>query len=235
MFMASSWLIIIKQMSSGWKDVSSDPSWGKAVLVLCDPPRARARQGRSSDSKSSILLESRGVSLNTGPAHPSAVEGQAARMSLFTAGACLALWLVQGQGSHLLNLSWQVQVLFGTARLLLRSLLWSHTALCTEASVHQSGSRWDQPVLWCLTCLLPACAVQHLSQQDCSSCSLALWPKPASPLHVDWDVKVAGISLAKPKVAISWLGSCFQPFALLTHTWVWAAPSVWKTPTNGMV
>lgn len=159
--MAGSWLITIKQMSSGLKGCEQWSLLRKGCPGALWPThhRARARQGRSSDSKCSILLESRGVSLNTGPAHPSAVEGQAARMSLLTPGACLAPWLVQGQGSILLNLSWQVQVLFGTARLLLRSLLWSHTALWTEASVQQSGSRWDQPVL----CAWPAFCQPGLS------------------------------------------------------------------------
>lgn len=192
-FMGTSCLIIIRQMRI-WEDLSPGRIWAlspgsftrdaavstpkeRSDLHLMQPEPGREGAQRAC---APLCWSPRGASPNTAPFYPSAVEGQAATMSPFAPGACLAPWLMQGHSSHLVNVSWQGQVLFGTVRVLLRSFLW-----CTHCSVdrgHWSGSRWHQPLPWLPTCLLPACAVQHFSQQDCSSCSLALGPKPASPL-----------------------------------------------------
>lgn len=128
---------------------------------------------------------------------------------------CLALWWLKSHNSHLPDLSWQVQIWFGTfmcRRLLLRSFPLLRTGLWPWASGHWSGSRWDWSELWLWTCLLPARAIQCLVQRLIP----ARWlfsqsgllahserKKKRSALCVgDLAAKLAGIFLSKPKADI---------------------------------
>lgn len=138
--------------------------------------------------KESFLLRS---------AQHSAVRGWAARTSPSMPAMCLAPWMVQGHNSHLLNPPWQARGSSGTfkhSRLQLRSSPLPPTLGCgqrpesaevvADGMCPHCGSR---PAF----CLLVLSSTQQrvLSQQGCSSGSLAFWPTQIKNIqHSVWKI-----------------------------------------------